>query len=439
MKRLAPWRQKIAGRLGWAVADQGVSSLENFLLGVFVAKMLGAEGLGALGLAFVAYSIALSCSRALATDALMIRFSGASEQVWRTAASAATGVALLIGTASGAISVGVGLILRAAEPASGAGTAFLAIGIAMPALTLQDSWRCVFFAAERGAKAFLIDVVWTVLFLSLLLIAQVTGTKSLTLLLVGFGVTALVAAVVGMINARTMPRVFAARSWLRQHRDLGSRFLVENVVMGAGGQIRAPVVAAAVGLAAVGAIRAAEMLVGPVAALLMGISQVSVPEAARALRKGSGSLLRLCLGLSGGLASVGFAWGLVVIVIFPLGIGEALLGTVWPGAHRVVLGVVVSAAAGCMMIGPSAGLRALGRADRTMRCQLVVSALSILLGSAGAVVGGALGAVWGTAIASTAGSAIWWWQFLRARREHFQGADELVRPDPQVNTTGAPA
>ncbi|TDW94239.1 O-antigen/teichoic acid export membrane protein [Kribbella pratensis] len=439
MSRIALWRQQIAGRLGWAVADQAVSSLENFLLGVFVANVLGAEGLGALGLAFVAYSIALSCSRALATDALMIRFSGTAGDVWRTAASAATGVALLTGTAIGVICVGLGLILKAAEPGSEAGIAFLAIGIAMPALTLQDSWRCAFFAAERGARAFLVDVVWTVLFLSLLMVVHLTGNTSLMLVLIGFGATALVAAVAGMIYARTVPRVHAARSWLRAHRDLGTRFLVENVVMGAGGQIRAPVVAAAVGLAAVGAIRAAEMLIGPVAALLMGISQVSVPEAARALRKGSGPLLRLCLGISAGLASVAFAWGLVVIVIFPFGIGSMLLDGVWPDAHRLVLGVMVSSAFGCLQIGPSAGLRALGRADRTMRCQLVVSALFILLGTVGAVTGGALGAVWGTAIASAVGSAIWWWQFLRARREYFEAAGELIRPGKHFKTTGAAA
>jgi O-antigen/teichoic acid export membrane protein len=100
---------------------------------------------------------------------------------------------------------------------------------------------------------------------------------------------------------------------------------------------------------------------------------------------------------------------------------------------------MVSSAFGCLQIGPSAGLRALGRADRTMRCQLVVSALFILLGTVGAVTGGALGAVWGTAIASAVGSAIWWWQFLRARREYFEAAGELIRPGKHFKTTGAAA
>ena len=37
---------RTAGRLGWGVAYQGVSSVKNFVLGVFVATTLGAQRLG---------------------------------------------------------------------------------------------------------------------------------------------------------------------------------------------------------------------------------------------------------------------------------------------------------------------------------------------------------------------------------------------------------
>lgn len=438
--RLRPGR-KIVGRLGWGVADQAVSSLENFLLGVYVANALGAESLGALGLAFFAYGIALSCSRALATDALMIRFAAVPVSDWRAAASAASGVALLVGTAAGSVCAGVGVALRTMRPESAAGAAFLAMGIALPGLILQDSWRCAFFAAGHGAKAFANDLLWTILLVAVLVTGHLAGTGDLTWSLLGFGGTALVAAVWGMVQARTVPRVRAASGWLRRHRDLGARFLVENVVLGMGGQFRAVVVAGAVGLVAVGAIRGAEMLVGPIAALLMGISQVAVPEAARALRRSTGALLRLCIALSLGLGSIAVCWGLVVLVVFPFGIGETLLGPVWPDAHGLVLGVIVSMAAGCLHLGPSAGLRALGRADKTMRSQLAVTGLLVALGSAGAAVQGAAGAVWGTAVASVLGAGIWWWQLGRARREHHLAAElaEIGRPATPADTTGASA
>ncbi|MEU4197372.1 hypothetical protein AB0E69_36125 [Kribbella sp. NPDC026611] len=416
-------RKQVAGRLGWGIADQAVSSLGNFLLGVFVARLLGATGLGALGLAFLAYSIALNCSRALSTDALMVRYSVAGETSRREAVAASSGVALLVGVAGGAACVLVGLALKLQTHGAEAGAAFIALGIVLPGLTLQDSWRSAFFAAGEGAKTFLNDTVWTVLMVAVLFAGQylhfgITGA------LLSFGGTAAVAGIFGSWQAGVVPRPAGAIGWLRRHGDLGLRFLVENVVLGAGGQIRTLIVAATGGLAAAGAIRGAELLVGPVAALLMGVGQVAVPEAARALRRGGHSLWRLCAGLSGGLSVISLGWGAVILLIFPLGIGELVLGSVWPGSRALALGVIVSASAGCLHVGPSAGLRALGRADQTMRCQLVVTTLFVGLALVGGVLWNAQGVVWGTAIASAVGIGIWWSRLAKARREYVAPAEE---------------
>jgi O-antigen/teichoic acid export membrane protein len=420
-------RRQIARRLSWGIADQAVSSLGNFLLGVFVARLLGATSLGALGLAFVAYAVALNCSRALATDAVMIRFSAAGKDSWRTAVAAATGVALLVGVAGGAACVAAGLVWRYHSPGSDAAAAFVALGIVLPGLMLQDSWRSAFFAAGEGAKTFLNDTVWTVLLIGILAVgAAVDVGGGITFAILVFGGTATVAGVFGAWQARIVPRPAHALSWLTSHRDLGTRFLIENVVLGAGGQIRALVVAATGGLAAAGAIRGAEMLIGPVAALLMGVGQVAVPEAARALIRGRRPLVKLCLALSGGLALMGVAWGLVVIVIFPFGPGEVVLGEVWPDARVLTVGVIVSYAAGCLHVGPSAGLRALGRADLTMQCQLTVTGLFVGLAAVGAILFDAQGAVWGTAIASVVGIWIWWSRLQKAEREHFAAAGVVV-------------
>jgi O-antigen/teichoic acid export membrane protein len=414
----APIGRQVARRLGWGVADQAVSSLENLLLGVYVARSLGAESLGALGLAFVAYAIVLNGSRALSTDPLMIRYSAVPKDSWRRAAASSSGVALLVGIVGGAICLGLGVALRTLQPGSEAASAFIALGIVMPGLIVQDSWRYAFFAAGEGAKTFLNDTVWTVLLVAALLVGSVTGQSGIMWALLAFGGTATLAAFFGMVQARTVPRPRAAAAWLSQHKDLGPRFFVENLVLGTGGQIRPLVVAAAVGLAAVGAIRGAEMVIGPVQALMMGVGGVAVPEAARALKRSQNALRRACLGLSLGLASVSIAWGLIVLIVFPYGIGEALLGDIWPDAYALVLAVIVSVTAGCLHIGPSAGLRALGRADKTMRSQLSVTFLFVVLCSAGAVAWGAHGAVWGTATASILGAGIWWSQLGKAQREH---------------------
>ena len=66
----------IVRRLGWGVADQVVSSISNFVLGIVVARSLGAEGFGSFSLAFITYAFILSGSRGLSTAPLLVRFSG---------------------------------------------------------------------------------------------------------------------------------------------------------------------------------------------------------------------------------------------------------------------------------------------------------------------------------------------------------------------------
>lgn len=423
MNVLSSWKARLpaARRLSWGVGDQAVSSLATFLLGVVVARSMGAASLGALGLALVAQAIVVNCSRALSTDPLMIRFSTAAPDSWRKAVASSGGVALVIGTAGGVACLAIAGVLHAYLPGSQAGAAFLALGIGLPGLALQDSFRYAFFAAGQGVKTFVNDVVRTVLLFAALLGGAFAGFDGIMWVVLAFGGSAALAALLGMAQARTTVSVGNLPGWLRQHRDLGPRFLVENVVLGTAGQIRSIVVAAAVGLVAVGAIRGAEMLVGPVAALLMGIAQVAVPEAARVLGRGGGRLLQLCLAISVGLASVTLLWGLVILAVFPFGVGELLLGSVWAHAHVLVLGVIVSAAAGCMHVGPSAGLRALGRADRTMRCQIATTTLAIGCCTLGALAWDAQGAVWGSAVASIIGAVLWWRELTIAMREHDAG------------------
>src|SRR5215468_11023047 len=81
----ALWRVGRSGarRLGWGVVDQGVSSLTNFAVTLYVARTLGATQFGAFSLAYVTYSFVLNASRGLATDPLMVRFSGSNMYAWR--------------------------------------------------------------------------------------------------------------------------------------------------------------------------------------------------------------------------------------------------------------------------------------------------------------------------------------------------------------------
>ncbi|PID96384.1 MAG: hypothetical protein CSA84_05135 [Actinomycetales bacterium] len=403
-------------RLGWGVADQGISSLENFALGIFVARSFGAENLGIFGLVLLIYAVVTNVSRGLSTDPLVVRFSDVGRDRWVPASRSALATALGVGILAGALCVLAGSAIRSQ---GGGGPhpladAFICLGFVLPGLTFQDAWRFVFFSNGDGRNAFLNDLTWTVLLLCLLLIPAMRVDVARTVL--AFGLSAFLAALIGVATARFGPDIAGVKNWLVANRDIGPRFVIDNVTLGAGGQIRSAVLAPTAGVAAVGQVRGAEMLVGPVITVVMGIGQVAVPEAVRARQESLLAMRRLCLALSGGLAVLSLLWGAVLLLVFPLGVGELLLGDVWPVTQPLLPAMVLGVTLACLWIGAGAGLRAMGRADLSMRTQMISALLQVVCGGGGALLAGAHGAVWGAVVASSISSTLWWWTVLHIVR-----------------------
>ncbi|MGC3004555.1 ATP-binding cassette domain-containing protein, partial [Streptomyces sp. G35A] len=217
-----------------------------------------------------------------------------------------------VARASG-VALGVGAVLGAASSVAGlavggrVGTAFACLGVLLPGLLLQDAWRFAFFAAGTGRKAFANDLVWGVALVPAMVVAARAG--SVAAFVLAWGVSAAAAAVYGCFQSGIRPRWTGARAWLREHRDLGYRYLVENVGNSGASQLRAYGLGAVVGVGAVGVIRGAELLLGPFLAVLMGLSLVTVAEAARVLRRAPHRLGPFCLLLGGGQAAAALLWG----------------------------------------------------------------------------------------------------------------------------------
>ncbi|MGW3496862.1 hypothetical protein [Streptomyces sp. NPDC001020] len=406
-------RRALAGRLSWGLVDQAVCSLNNFAVGAYVARSLGTVAFGVFTLAWVTYGVVLNVSRGLATDPLVVRFSGVPTASWRAAAARATGTALGVGGALGAACLVIGLGLGGRV-----GSAFAALGVVLPGLLLQDAWRYSFFAAGAGRKAVVNDVLASVTIVPLLVLAARTG--SVAAFVLAWGGAAAVAAVYGCLQSRIRPRLAAARRWMREQRDLGYRYLVENVSLSGSSQLRAYGIGAIVGVSAVGVIRGAELLMGPFLAVLMGLSLVTVPEAARVLRQAPHRLRTFCLLLGCGLAATALLWGAALLLV-PDWAGEHLLGQVWRPASELILPASLGVAGAGLGIGAAAGLRALAAARRSLRCQLFASACYLGGGLGGAAVAGTVGASWGAATANICASAVWWLQLRSALRERHRG------------------
>ncbi|MFI9310665.1 hypothetical protein [Streptomyces triculaminicus] len=413
-------KRAMAGRLSWGLADQAASSMTNFAVGIYVARSLGPAAFGVFSLAWVTYGVVLSISRGLATDPLMVRFSGVPDASWRGAVARSSGAALGVGTATGAACLVIG-------PALGGqvGPAFACLGVMLPGLLLQDAWRFSFFAAGTGRKAFVNDLVMGVALVPAMVVAARVG--SVAAFVLAWGAAAAVAAVYGCLQSGIRPRPAGAREWLREHRDLGYRYLVENVGVSGAGQLRAYGLGAIVGVGAVGVVRGAELLLGPFLAVLMGLSLVTVAEAARVLRRAPHRLRVFCLLLGGGQAAAALLWGAALLLV-PDRFGELVLGGVWHSASELIVPATLGVAGASLGTGAAAGLRALAAARRSLRCQLIASTFYVSGGLGGAVVAGTVGSAWGVAAATSSSAAMWWLQLRSALRERHRN------PLPEVRT-----
>lgn len=416
-------------RLTWGLADQAVTSLVSFVVGIVVARSLGATEFGAFSLAWVTYGVVVNISRGLATDPLAVRFSGVRRSQWRTAVASSSGMAIAVGLLLGAICVVVGLLLGGRT-----GTAFVALGIVLPGLMLQDSWRFAFFASGQGGKAFIADITWATALVPLLYLAS--RDPSVTRFVLAWGAAAAFAALVSGLQARVVPRLFRAFEWLRHHHDLSLRYLVENLTISGAYQLKMYGLGAFAGIAAVGTVRGAEMMLGPFFIVLSGIGLVAVPEAARVLRRRPRALPLFCLLLGGAQAFAALAWGLALLLVLPDGWGHALLGEVWLTASALLLPATLSVMFASFYTGAAAGLRALGVARRSLRAQLYASTAYLIGGVGGGALGGALGSSWGAAGATFIGSMVWWWLFGVGIRERWAQLDAEPVSEPAEAVAG---
>ncbi len=401
-----------ARRLGWGFGDQALSSLTNFALGILIARSVSTDDLGAFGLALVTYWTALGVGRAITSQPLVIRYTGVPHATWREGTAAATGTMILVGIAGGIVSMIVGLLLGGAL-----GSAFLALGLFLPGLLLQDSWRFAFLAAGRGRSAFANDLVWAVALFPALGLVVSSGRAGILWAMLAWGGAATFAAIVGVAQSRVMPRPHRTVFWLRSQRDLASRYAGEAVTSLGMRQVGSYLLATIGGLVVIGTLRAGDLLLSPLNVVYQGIHLIGVPEGVRALTTSAGRLIRFAVGVSTGLAAIILGWGLLLSLL-PGEIGQTVLKDAWAPARSVIVPLTLSLALAGVSTGAVIGLRVLAAAQRSLHVTIVGSIGALVGGVVGVILAGAQGVAWATVIASVFNVGLWWWQFRRALADH---------------------
>lgn len=397
-------------RAGWSIADQAISSLTNFAIAIIAARLLDTEDFGGFAAALAVYFFAASLTRATCGELLIIRHSAGEAH---SQARAALGGALLLGLMASAVAAAGWFLFDGAF-----GSALAALTFTLPGLLLQDTFRYLFVAEGRPPAAFANDAVWAgaqIVLVGGVVIADEVTTFTIVLT---WGLAATVATVVGFVQARCLPDLRAASSWFRKNRELWPRYLGEFFATMGAWQVMLLAVGAIAGLTAVGGLRAAQVLYGPLHFVFYGARLAVIPEGVRDHARGATVYFRQALQTGAVLVLLAAGWTLV-IVFLPDSIGEALLGDSWADASEVRLSFGLYMVTQAAIIGATVGLRIVVAAASSLGAAMLSAVVIIAIPAATATSGDLVAIGWAVAAGGAIGAVAWWWQLTRLRSTSF--------------------
>lgn len=398
---------RIAGRISWTVVDQGLSAASNFLLAVLVARAVDAVEFGAFAIAFLVYSITLAATRSVVGQPLQITFAAEGPRQFRSAVRSALGATVLIGVCTGALYGLIGWVLSGST-----GYALIALAVTLPGLLVQDICRMAFFAAGRPARSAAIDALWTAVMLVGLGVGGGSG-QGVWLPLLIWGGSGLLSGLLGLYLLGLLPRYRGAVRWALAQRRLTGYLLLEYALSQGLAQVGILAVGVLGTAAGVGAIRAGQVLIGPLNILGTAAFMFAVPEVARRVTMPSAARQRFALLVSATLGTVAACY-CALLLLLPDSWGGQLLGDSWTGAQAVLLPTCVLAVAAATATGPVSVLYGLGLARVTLGVNLIRAPM-LLIGLLVAIPRwDAVGAAWVLALVELSLLPLW---FLRLRRE----------------------
>ena len=414
---LGGWRAPLAGWRAAAasVADQGVTSLTNILVLVLVARAASTERFGTFSLVAMVAAVLVGAGAAFLAQPLVLRPAG----------SLAAGVRAALRLVA-TVSAGLGalLVLVAVWFPGEIARAFVALGLVLPVVAVQDLSRYCFAALRRAHLALLSDLAWLGAVVPALL-ALPAGAQPAAAIAV-WGLTAVPALALAALGLRALLRDGAAertptaadgavvlegtggdtaRSLLARGY-LGRRFLVEYAAGNASGQLSVIGLGAVTTPVAVAALRGSSTLFGPVNVLLGAVAGFAPPHLVRLV--GARRRSRAALLLAGGLLAVTAVWS-GVLLLLPDDVGAELLGESWALARTVAPAMACQYLAMSWGTAGALALRVL-QPRATLPIQVPFSLLNVVLLVLGYVVGGVVGAAWGLVVGSGLKALVTWWR-----------------------------
>jgi O-antigen/teichoic acid export membrane protein len=407
VKRRPSVPRGVAGRASWNLIDQALSAVSNVGLTVVIAKSTDARGFGSFSVAFLIFSLHIGLVRAVIGQPLQVRVSKVRGDRGNCAYREALGASMLFGAAGGALCV-----FSAAVAQGSLGRVLLVVGVCLPVLLLQDTCRFVFFSTSRAKKAASNDALWAGLefgALGIMVLARITDEAVLAL---AWGASAAVAAGYGLYQLQFTPAFPRALWWVWQQRDLGRYFVAEFLLGQGSAQVSVLLFGLLGSTTGLGSLRAAQVLLGPLAICGAAAFTFTIPEVARQPQLSARQRQRISWAVAAVMGLITLIYG-GVLLLLPAGIGIWLLGGTWHGAREVLLAVSVGSLANSIATGPAAVMYGMGRAQTTFRLHLLATPLLPAGIALGFYVAQTTGTAWGIAIAQAVVLPAWF-QRLRA-------------------------
>jgi O-antigen/teichoic acid export membrane protein len=421
---------RLLGRASWNLIDQVLSALTNMVLNVLVVHAAGAKAFDAFSVAFLLFAIMIGIERALVGQPLGIRHSADSGDLRRRTVSRAAGVTLGIAVAAALGMIGIGLPLGGSL-----GTTLIATAAVLPFLLLQDVCRYAFFAGGEAKKAAFNDALWAVVQFSAMGILIGLGAATAPSLVLVWGGAAAVCVVVALAQLRAVPNPLATIDWVREHRDLVGYFVGEYMLTtGAfnGGYLT---VGAIVGDQAVGSIRAAQVLLGPLQIVSSAGMSFGLPELSRRAEHLSGSLRKkIAFGTTTGMVALSLTY-MGLLYFMPNTVGELFFSTKWVEAKQVLLPLALAMVMSTASLGPAVIIYSLGLAKTTFRLIMIEAPLVFGLMISGTFLAGVTGAAWGQLIDQTILLVLWFGILLNILATHQHKPPRPETPPELPNQT----
>jgi O-antigen/teichoic acid export membrane protein len=411
------------------MTDQALSSLSNFAVGLIIARSAGPRALGVFSLAYAVWLLVAGFHRALITDPLMIE-GRAKDLTVSDALRAECLFGAVAAVAVLAIGVALGLV-----GAGAFGTGLCVLALSLPTLLIQDFWRWIAFMRRQPGKAIVNDAAFMVVqFLGLFI---VLGSREASVIVVisTWGAGSLVGAALGLVQFRREGSTRGAIGYIRQTWPSSRWLSAEFATQYAATNAYLFIVVGMLGPVGVGALRAAQNLLGPTNLVLQLGGSVGLPETVEAFNRDGWNGLMRRTRLIGRWIVTAVALYAGLVAIFPRTIIRFAYGSTFadfaPIATLVALQYIISSFAW----GSNIGLKASRNTRALFLSRLFIVFVSLIATLVLTPAFGLTGAAVAGVISASASAAIAWVTLRRVRPSSWAGASGRHREiDRRVET-----